>query len=270
MRGIGAADAAGRAWAFLAGALALVGLPPFAGFFSKDAIIAAALHDHWYGVILWARRARSARSSPACTRSASTSSSSPASRPRSCASTITRTHGKEGPLTMLCPGRRARRARRRRRLDPVLAVLAPADDVARAGRRARSGSPSPRTRRRRSPPSLAVVARARRDRRRLGASTGAVRQRFRACPRSSTRSSTSSTSTRRTTRSSQARRHPRERRCAATSRSRSCSPPAPISAGACSRPAAARAACRPGSCARTSSSSAPAWPIVAVVFMVVR
>jgi NADH-quinone oxidoreductase subunit L len=51
MRGIGALMPWTK-WAFLAGGLALVGLPPFAGFFSKDSIIAAALHDHWYGVIL--------------------------------------------------------------------------------------------------------------------------------------------------------------------------------------------------------------------------
>jgi NADH-quinone oxidoreductase subunit L len=51
MRGIGELMPWTR-WAFLAGALALVGLPPFSGFFSKDSIIAAALHDHWYGVIL--------------------------------------------------------------------------------------------------------------------------------------------------------------------------------------------------------------------------
>jgi NADH-quinone oxidoreductase subunit L len=51
MRGIGELMPWTR-WAFLAGALALVGLPPFSGFFSKDSIIAAALHDHWYGVVL--------------------------------------------------------------------------------------------------------------------------------------------------------------------------------------------------------------------------
>jgi NADH-quinone oxidoreductase subunit L len=52
MRGIGRLMPWTR-WAFLAGALALVGLPPFSGFFSKDSILAAALHAHWYGVILW-------------------------------------------------------------------------------------------------------------------------------------------------------------------------------------------------------------------------
>ncbi len=51
MRGVGALMPWTK-WAFLAGSLALVGLPPFSGFFSKDSIIAAALHDHWYGVIL--------------------------------------------------------------------------------------------------------------------------------------------------------------------------------------------------------------------------
>jgi NADH-quinone oxidoreductase subunit L len=38
---------------FLAGALALVGLPPFAGFFSKDSIVAAAMTVGWYGWPLW-------------------------------------------------------------------------------------------------------------------------------------------------------------------------------------------------------------------------
>jgi NADH-quinone oxidoreductase subunit L len=41
-------------WAFLAGALALVGLPPFAGFFSKDSIVAAAMGGPWYRWVLWA------------------------------------------------------------------------------------------------------------------------------------------------------------------------------------------------------------------------
>jgi NADH-quinone oxidoreductase subunit L len=52
MRGVGRLMPWTR-WAFLVGALALVGIPPFSGFFSKDPILAAALHAHWYGVILW-------------------------------------------------------------------------------------------------------------------------------------------------------------------------------------------------------------------------
>jgi NADH-quinone oxidoreductase subunit L len=44
-------------WCFLAGALALVGIPPFSGFFSKDPIIASAgalgQHGEWYGWVFW-------------------------------------------------------------------------------------------------------------------------------------------------------------------------------------------------------------------------
>jgi NADH-quinone oxidoreductase subunit L len=40
-------------WAFMVGALALAGIPPFSGFFSKDSILAAALAHGWYGQILW-------------------------------------------------------------------------------------------------------------------------------------------------------------------------------------------------------------------------
>jgi NADH-quinone oxidoreductase subunit L len=52
MRGIGA-HLPKTKWMFLIGSLALVGIFPFAGFFSKDSIIASVLNIGWYGWVFW-------------------------------------------------------------------------------------------------------------------------------------------------------------------------------------------------------------------------
>jgi NADH-quinone oxidoreductase subunit L len=53
MRGIGALMPRTK-WMFLVASLALVGIFPFAGFFSKDSIIAATMNAGWYGWVFWA------------------------------------------------------------------------------------------------------------------------------------------------------------------------------------------------------------------------
>ena len=128
-------------WCFLVGALALVGIPPFAGFFSKDPILAAALARGTFGAILWVVGVVGDVPDRRSTRSACSSSSSGASRARTRASTIHR-HRRQGRRRTRCSGRSScsRVLVDRRRLDPVRAVLDAGLELPRGRRRRRSST----------------------------------------------------------------------------------------------------------------------------------
>ena len=138
---------------FLVGSLALVGIFPFAGFFSKDPILAAALDRGWYGDVICVVGLVGAFLTGiyAFRLFFIVFTGEP--------SAFAREHFHAPPrpgraaLDAL-DGRRARRALGRRRLHPVRAALAAADRLARAGRRAdRRARRTRRSGRRRRSPS---------------------------------------------------------------------------------------------------------------------
>ena len=109
---------------FLVGSLALVGIPPFAGFFSKDSIIAAQLDPAAsFGYFLFA----------ACLAGAFLTGLYTfrlffivfgGEKSEFAQEHLHEPHGRlEGPLSMVWTVGDARRARDVRRLDPVRAVL---------------------------------------------------------------------------------------------------------------------------------------------------
>ena len=120
---------------FLIGSIALVGVFPFAGFFSKDAILAASLDRGWYGILIYAIGMIGAFLTGLYTFRlffiVFTGEPSAFVREH-----LHLHHGKEGPLSMRWTVGDPRGALRDRRIPPMGAVLAAAHEVARSGRSA--------------------------------------------------------------------------------------------------------------------------------------
>ena len=242
---------------FAIGSLSLAGIPPFAGFFSKDSILAAALDHGWYGELLWVAGMVGTFLTGlyAFRMLFIVFWGEPSAFVRE--HLIEHKHSGEGPLSMTST-------------VGTLAVLTVIggflqfadvwtpvtnwlDPVARPLVEASGTQEAVSS-------ILAVLLGAGRHRRRLVDLRRSHRRPRRGSPGRRTCSSTSSTSTRPTTSRSTGRRSSWPPASCAGSSGRSSSARCASSCGASAWPGATRAACRPASCARTCSRSRPASP----------
>ena len=266
---------------FLIGTLALMGIPPLAGFWSKDAILASALATGgtlgWFlyvagllGAVLTGmytfrlyflvfHGAPSQFVLDHLERHAEH-----AARGRSCARP--RARSRRGAALDADPRRRPHRARRGRGLRRHPGRRQRLRELDRRGGAAARRADDRRGLR--DEPGRGDRGRDRRLRRLAGVQERAARSSPR--PRCARSSPTSSTSTSSTTPSSRAPRSSSRTACATRSRGRSCRARSARSAPASARSPAARPACRAGSCARYALVIAASVAVLVVVFVAVR